>query len=109
MARARRTDPDTSHRAAVQVELSGLATDHRALCLSLVNRFPGSTSAELSRHSNGALNRHQTARRLPELADAGEIMDPRDNTLDRGITRKVCSVTGSTSLRWWPKHKAVKA
>lgn len=105
-ARARNTDADSSHAAAAQVELSGLAHDHRMLTLELVKRHPGSTSAELSQLSAGMLNRHQTARRLPELVENGQVMNPKDPTLSRGITHKVCDVTGRACLRWWPINKA---
>jgi len=86
-ARARRVDPASSHAAAEDLEESGRAARQAALVLDLVRRWPGSTSKELAQR--GGVDRYLVARRLPELAAAGEVE----------------RVGGATKreLRWWPR------
>lgn len=86
---ARRTDPDTSHLAAHEIERSGHAASQRDLCLMHVRRHPGLTSSELAEQM-GCMNVFPH-KRLPELRKAGLI--------ENGPARK-CSVTGFTALTW---------
>lgn len=88
---ARTTDPVTSHLAAEQVTASGVAKAQRELCLAAVKELPGSTSAELAAAID--CERHIPARRLPELRDKGLVKN--------GAIR-VCRITGSQCLTWWP-------
>ena len=89
-ARARRTDPDSSHAAADRVNKTGKAAVQRAKVFALVEATPGLTSAELAeRHRE---DRSMIARRLPEL---------REKKLVRTDSRE-CRVNGSKALTWWP-------
>lgn len=93
-ARARRTDPATSHEAARAVELDGTASTQREACKREVWRDEGRTSAEIARDSG--LDRYAVARRLPELRDA----DPPQAWAPRKRARK-CEVMGRRALTWW--------
>ena len=94
--RARATDPQTSHTAAERIKRSGALGKQAALVLSLVQRFPGHTSAELAaRHADEigghwAVHRSMVARRLPEL-----------HGVRQGKSRQ-CTVCESPSVTWWP-------
>ena len=90
-ARARNTDPPTSHAAAREVEKKGHAADQRAICLAEARKNPGQTAAEIARATG--LERHAPSRRLPELRDAG--------LLRNGETIR-CSVTRRLSITWLP-------
>jgi hypothetical protein len=89
-AAARATDPQSSHQAAHQVERSGKADSHRALCLKAVKAAPGSTSAEIAAATG--LERHEAARRLPELRLRGLV---------RNGDQRECGETGNQSMTWW--------
>ena len=91
MARARSTDPRTSHAAARDAERRGVAAAHRLLCLAVVCREPGLTAAEIAARTG--LERHKPSRRLPELRDDGLVVN--------GPTRR-CSVQGRRSITWIP-------
>jgi hypothetical protein len=99
-ARARRLDPITSHLAAAQMELSGIARDHRDLIEALIGAHPGSTSAELARHSRGALDRWQVARRLKEIEANGRICRSAE---------KKCDVTHRQCVTWIPNTPPLAA
>lgn len=74
MARARNSDPATSHDAAKRVEESGVATGQRGMCLRAVQNHPeGLTSKEVAKKAG--LDRYQAARRLPELREAGLVVN----------------------------------
>lgn len=90
-ARARSTDPTTSHLAAEAVEASGRAASQRHLCLVEVWKKPGQTAAEIA--VAAGLERHVPSRRLPELRDAGQVIN--------GPERR-CTATGNLSLTWLP-------
>lgn len=87
-----RTDgPETSRLAAIGTEKSGRAPTHRAMLLRAVAVNPGRTSAELAVLCS--LDRHEAARRLPELRDAFRAIrngEPRE-----------CSVRGTRQMTWW--------
>lgn len=92
-ARARRLDPTTSHDAAFRVERSGKAADQRTRCLDALKRIGrAATSAELARAMG--VDRHVTARRLPELRDGGLV---------RQGEKRECEVLGTECLTWEPK------
>lgn len=88
---ARRTDPVTSHIAARAVTESGKREGQCLAILALVRIWPRKTSAELARISQGAFDRYQTARRLPELEKAGLVR--------KGIAR-TCGVNGTQAHEW---------
>lgn len=92
MARARRLDPETSHIAAEEANATGRAKVQRTSCLAAVTKYPGHTAAEIAKLIN--MERHVPSRRLPELRDAGFVVngDNRD-----------CLVTGNPSMTWWPE------
>jgi hypothetical protein len=87
---ARSTDPHTSHDAAEAVT-SGKAQAHRALALREVRALPGQTSGELA--AVAGLERHEAARRLSDLKNAGLVL--------QGAPRR-CSALGTTCVTWWP-------
>jgi len=91
-ARARRTDPETSHEAASGVEWDGSASKQRRVCLLAVSMCPGHTAAEIARMTG--LERHAPSRRLPELRDGGLVKN--------GEARR-CQVVGSNCLTWYPE------
>lgn len=76
-AGASRTDPATSREAAEAVKTDGTLTAARMAVLQALRRFPGSTSRELSERAG--LDRHDVARRLPELERLGFVVkgEPR--------------------------------
>jgi hypothetical protein len=94
MARARTTDPTTSHQAACDAERRGVAAAHRLLCLAQVTRHPGQTAAESAQGTG--LERHAPSRRLPELRDQGLVAN--------GAIR-ICRVKGRRSLTWFPQQE----
>jgi CRP-like cAMP-binding protein len=90
-ARARNTDPATSHRAANRVEASRAAEAMRLRCFRVVCEQPGLTSAEVG--SELGVDRYTPARRLPEL---------RDDGLVRNGTVRSCNLVGSPCMTWYP-------
>lgn len=92
-ARARRTDPATSHEAAERVESSGTAKAHQAIIAAAVKEHPGLTAGELPQHC-GLLYEH-VHKRLSEIERLGHIK--------RGPTR-ACTVRRGNPvvLTWWP-------
>jgi len=91
VARARSTDPSTSHQAARAVEASGEAQRQRDACLACVRCFPGLTAAEVSQRLG--LERHAASRRLPELRT--------DNLVANGTPRR-CTVLNRWTMTWFP-------
>ena len=91
MARARNTDPFTSHEAAREAEESGRAGAQRQICLTEVLRDPGKTAAEIA--VAVGLERHAPSRRLPEL---------REDRLVKNGPARICTVTERMSLTWLP-------
>lgn len=90
-ARARRTDPGTSHKAAFKLEALGKANSQRRMCFREVIRHPGRTYAEIATGLGWELV--IAGKRLPELRDAGFI---------RNGPEKKCSIRGSICLTWVP-------
>lgn len=83
---ARATDPASSHLAADRLERSGRGRTHREALYVAVCEHPGMTSRELAAITG--LERHEAARRLPELVAAGRV-----------VARKV----PGKELTYWPK------
>lgn len=97
-ARARRTDPWTSHAAAREIESKGRAESHRRLCLAEVQQTPGQTSAEIA--SRVGIDRNAAARRLPELREMGLVHN--------GSEARTCTIVGSKCITWWPGKAGAK-
>ena len=85
--RARRSDPESSHRAATEVapHLSG----QRRAVWEALSRHPGRSSKELAEVSG--LDRYMVARRLPELEQYGLV--------ER-------AGSGSRDVRWFVREEA---
>lgn len=89
-ARARSTDPDTSHEAA-----EAIRSEAERQCdevLAMVAARPGLTSRELAAHFG--VDRYMVARRLPELRDARGAVTCGD--------KRRCRVSGLAAMTWWP-------
>ena len=89
-AMSRNTDPVGSFEAADAFLKSGKKYQHFKIIYNALKRHNGSTSLELSRHC--ALDRHQIARRLPEMIDPGLVK--------KGPSR-TCRVAETKALTWW--------
>ena len=89
---ARRTDPESSHRAALHITRTGKRGAQQDQAIAAVRQFPGCTSFELAMRTH--LDRYMLARRASECEAAGRIR--------RGELRR-CSVSGRTALTWWPQ------
>ena len=89
-ARARQSDPISSHMAAQIVESCGAADTQRANVLEYVREHPGQTSAEIA--AGMGEQRHMPARRLPELRTA---------QLVRNGDVRMCAVSRRNGLTWW--------
>lgn len=91
VARARASDPVTSHEAAERVTRSGKAGTHAATILEAIKDIPGRTSAELAVATG--LDRHEAARRCADLK--------RDGKVRQGEPRK-CGVNKTQGITWFP-------
>jgi len=91
MAKARRTDPDTSHEAAATVNATGTAGGQRMACLAYLTARPGQqfTAAEIANALG--MERHAPSRRLPELRKMGLVKNGPART---------CRVQNTQSLTW---------
>lgn len=92
-ALARRTDPLTSHAAARQMNLSGMALKQREIVLGLIQQYPGHTSLEVAALPKCELDRYQVARRTAELCRDGKI---------RMGCQRIDRITQRPSHTWWP-------
>ncbi len=93
--RVRNSDPISSHEAAEAVTESGLANAQAARVLEAVKEHPWLTSLELAAASG--IDRYVLARRLPELRDAGYVLN--------GTPRpcKASRIGGRNVTTWAPK------
>lgn len=85
-ASARVSDSPASHAAARRIERTGTAQSHRAVILAAVRACPGRTSKQLAQLTG--LERHEVARRLPELRSDGAVY---------------VAQIGEREMTWWPK------
>ena len=88
--RAARNGEVTSIEAAERHEGSGKAAAHRSQVFAGVLEWPGRTSRELA--AQIGMDRHEVARRLPELERMGWVW--------KGDPRK-CEIGGTTAYIWW--------
>jgi len=86
---SRTTDPIGSFEAADKHFRTGTQWQHFKIIYTALKDHPGSTSKELTRHCS--LDRHQIARRLPEMA--------RMNLVEKGPSR-ICEMGGTRALTW---------
>ena len=100
--RSRKTDPDTSHKAADLVRRSGQLRESQALVLAAVRAWPGHTAVELAHLMDGTVCRTlprpthwwrlEVSRRLPELVPFH---------VKRGEARQ-CTRSGTSQTTWRP-------
>jgi hypothetical protein len=99
---SRHGDPSTSFEAEETITRNGTRETQAARVLFLLQRYPGTTSAELAYEScvgdnadtwDWSMDRYVVARRLPELEFLGRVK--------RGSAR-TCRVTGNRALVWYP-------
>ena len=88
-AKARRTDPSTSHEAAREVELSGAAGTQRGQVLAALMRMDTPTSGEIA--ATSGIDRHTVSKRLPEL---------EEKCLARRLGTRICRARGTRMLTW---------
>ena len=91
---SRRDDPKTSKIAGENIEASGQAEGQRQKCFWAVRNWPGMTAAEIAIKTN--LERHVPSRRLPELRQAGLVIN--------GAVRK-CGIQKTFSMTWYVKAR----
>jgi hypothetical protein len=96
-ARARRSDPATSHLAASEVNVTGHARHQRTQAYAIVREHEGLTSRELAARmaSDPLIVFHKydlLHRRLPELRESG--------WLKNGKIRE-CRVSTRKAQTWW--------
>lgn len=87
---ARNSDPVSSHAAAQHMQDSGKLDGQMGEVYELVRLHPGHTSLELTQYTT--LDRHQIARRLSDLHEAGKVKANR--------TPRKCNVGGRLSCTW---------
>lgn len=92
-ARARRTDPATSHEAAAAITASGKVESDRAAILEVVRATPGLTAGEIAKRCGWGEDNVRVSRRTPELEESGLI--------HKGAKR-CCGVKGTSMLTWYP-------
>jgi hypothetical protein len=89
VARARATDPATSHEAAELVEATGRANSQRRAVYDYVRAHPSETGSEIARGMGW--ERAMVSRRLPELRGAGLLVTGK---------ARVCTVSGTNQMTW---------
>ena len=89
-ATARANSPETSHQAALRLEMSGKRKANEAIVLAAVVRNPGMTCGELGRITG--LDRVGVAPRLTGLFHAGKVT--------QGARRR-CAVQGTVQVVWY--------
>lgn len=88
---ARTKDPQASHAAAAQLIKSGRRRSHKQRVLAAPQRHPHSTSAELAFYCG--MDRVEVARRLPDLAQDGQVMQGNE---------RFCTVSQKNCVTWAP-------
>lgn len=89
-AKARRTDPQSSHDAARNVESSGKATKHRDMIIAALKEHGPGTAHEIAK--DAGLNNVEVSRKMSELERESFVV--RDHTL------AICSITGKKLTQW---------
>lgn len=97
-ARARNSDPSSSHLAAGDMNATGRAKRQRAQAYNVVHEHDGLTSRELARFMAsdqvGVMKKHDLLhRRLPELREEGWIKN--------GKHLRMCAVSKRRAMTWW--------
>lgn len=90
IARARNTDPETSHIAATVIEKTGRAETQREICLEAVRSNPDLTAAEIAVICG--LDRYTLSRRLPELRENGLVWNGKP---------RYCRVRNTLMQTWY--------
>ena len=108
---ARRTDPETSHKAAREHKASGAWAQQQAAVFAWVRQYPNHTSQELGEicakakgpdDKGGSLDSYDFARRCAELAATEDYKKRPVTPLLKRNGTKVCSVTGNSATAWVP-------
>ena len=114
-APVRHSDPETSHLAANRMDATGTTNRNAKMCLEVVIKHPGWTAAEIAVECG--LERHEPSRRLPGLRKVGLVLnwhwnsewanvdDEQGTKIARKKFSRICKVTGSRSITWWPRKK----
>ena len=89
-ATARRNSPETSHQAALRLEMSGKRKANEAIVLAAVGRNPGLTCGELGRITG--LDRVGVAPRLTGLFHAGKVTQGK---------RRRCEYQKTNQVTWY--------
>ena len=93
---ARRTDPETSHRAALEMETSGQRETDEDFAVRMVRRWPGSTAAELEVIA-GQEGDRTVSKRLSGAKKRKRVFSVEPKEDDR-----VCGQTGRPAKFWYP-------
>lgn len=94
IARARHTDPDTSHDAADSFERRGRANTDRDTILSLLRKTRRRmTGAEIANELGGTWENTRVMRRMKELEVAGLVK--------RSAKKRTCTIKGSAMYDYW--------
>jgi hypothetical protein len=92
-AKARSSDPQSSHEAAQRMNDSGKAKAHVEHVTDHVWKQPGLTSREIAELPDCDLDRWEVARRLSDAEKLGQVK--------KGPKRK-CKVAGTLAVTWRP-------
>ena len=93
---ARNSDPETSHRAAREMETSGQRETDEDFAVRMVRRWPGSTAAELEVIA-GQEGDRTVSKRLSGAEKRKRIFSVEPKEDDR-----VCGQTGRPAKFWYP-------
>ena len=90
---ARSTDPETSHRAALEMETSGQRETDEEFAFRMVARYPDSTAAELE-----AIAAQQGDRRVSKRLSG---LEKKDRVFSHWTPNmRKCGQTGRPAKRW---------
>ena len=90
---ARRTDPETSHKAALEMETSGQRETDEDFAFRMVARYPNSTAAELE-----AIAAQQGDRRVSKRLSG---LEKKDRVFSHWTPNmRKCGQTGRPAKRW---------
>lgn len=90
---SRRTDPDTSHQAELELTRTGTRAGQQQIVHERVLLRHGLTASEHAERPDCPLDRYQFQRRLSDLTGVH---------VRRGEARQ-CTVTGRKAITWWPR------